>query len=299
MPVTFVLKQPQNNLGPQLVELMRVLNFIRKHGLEKAIVFDFKDITFVHPLFILSLTAIYSQLKNKSFNSEKESGNGWREVNSDIASYLQNIRFPEGMNPDNYSSPEEATRSYLERTYIPIVNFSASKREEKTKIRNNFLSGINSLLENNLQLNSQYKSGISYLISEMTDNIVDHSGVEKGWLFAQYYPKKKYLNVCIIDNGKTILGSYKEAGIMEIKNDSEAIRQAMKGKSTKGIERGSGIRTSRKMIVEGLNGQFALFSGKGLLINDRLISLPVKWNGTILALRIPKNVKNFQYGRYI
>ncbi|MCH8317569.1 MAG: hypothetical protein IIA88_03595 [Bacteroidetes bacterium] len=64
-------------------------------------------------------------------------------------------------------------------------------------------------------------------------------------------------------------------------------------------ERGYGIRTSRRMIVDGLKGQFILISGKAMLFNDKLTELPVRWNGTILTLRISSNVETFNYINYV
>ena len=290
MPLTITLNQPANDsIGAQLAVLIEVLNKINETK-EKEIIFDFSKIKFVYPVFFTSISSLIADLKENEFVI----------YHSGIKNnYLQNVFFPDGLKPDELPQWETTLNNYNGKNYIPVINFSASRKANETEIRENMLSKINSLLENNLKLNNEYKTAISYLISELTDNIIDHSGVNRGWLSAQYYPTKQFLDICIVDTGKTILGSYRDNNIAGINNDFEAIEQAMKGLSTKDKERGFGMRTSKKMIEEGLKGKFVLVSGNAMLFNDELVEFPVKWQGTILALRIPQNIENFSYANYL
>lgn len=57
---------------------------------------------------------------------------------------------------------------------------------------------------------------------------------ERGYIFSQAYPTKKYLDICIADNG------------ISTKNLPEA------------ENRGFGIKTSKKMLIDGLSGIFVL-----------------------------------------
>lgn len=114
------------------------------------------------------------------------------------------------------------------------------------------LSRINSLIKNNLKLDGNYEAAVSYLISEITDNIIEHSGKDRGWLMVQYYPSSEYLDICIIDTGKTILGSYRDYGIIGAENDSQALDLALAGISTKSQQRGTGLRTSKAISLLGL-----------------------------------------------
>ena len=161
------------------------------------------------------------------------------------------------------------------------------------------IAQINSLLATNLGLDSGYKSGISYLISEIIDNIVDHSGEERGWMTAQYYQHDHSLDICILDTGKTLQGAY-SANNFQVNNDKEALEMAINGVSAKNHkERGYGISTSKRMIEEGLNGIFLLFSGEALIVNNRYIKSPLRWKGTILGLRLKSNIRNFSYIDYV
>ena len=188
---------------------------------------------------------------------------------------------------------------YSEKSYIPIINFSTAADETSIKIRNNVLSSLNKIIGNKLKLDVNIYTAISYLVSEMTDNNAEHSGENIGWLFAQYYPEDKFIDLCILDTGKTILGSYAQSGFNKIDNHANAIEQATKGVSTKAKERGYGIPTSRKIIVDGLKGRFGLVSGDAILQNEKITTIPAYWPGTFLTLRIPQKPLNFNIYEYI
>lgn len=76
----------------------------------------------------------------------------------------------------------------------------------------------------------------------------------------------------------------------------DAIKNASIGVSTKNLpeaeNRGYGIVTSKKMLTEGLGGQFFVFSGGAFYRkdseNDSIVGLPanIKWDGTVVLLRI-------------
>jgi len=139
---------------------------------------------------------------------------------------------------------------------------------------------------------------VSYLISEITDNIVEHSGKDRGWILTQYYKNTKYLDICIIDTGKTILGSYK-AHNFTFKDDAQALQSALEGISTKSNERGTGIRTSKTISLLGLKGDFAIYSGYALYYKDKIVNLPVPWTGTFVAMRIKEGIQNFSIYSYV
>lgn len=197
--------------------------------------------------------------------------------------------------------------AYTRKTYIPVINFPATDNQEDEK--NNILSTIESIISRQLNLTSNIIIGLKYMLGEMIDNITEHSYSERGYIFAQAYPTKRYLDICIADNGITLLGSYQRSNDKEIASDLEAMQAANRGISTKNLpnaeNRGYGIITSRKMLVDGLNGQYIMISGNAIYVRDKnldqFIALPDKiyWKGTIIALRIPYINREFQYINYI
>lgn len=86
------------------------------------------------------------------------------------------------------------------------------------------------------------------------------------------------------------------------------MQAANKGVSSKNLpdaeNRGYGIYTTKNMLITGLNGQYMMMSGSALYLKDKqfdnIIELPggLKWNGTVIALRIPYQNKDFVYTKY-
>ena len=147
-------------------------------------------------------------------------------------------------------------------------------------------------------------NAIYYPIEELVGNIFEHSKSDEGFIFGQYYPNKEYLDICIVDNGRGLKGSYEEEKSLNL-TDEEAIRKVMSGYSVKSnVERGYGVWTSKKVVCEGLGGSFILLSGSAALIShqakDRVVELPdFYWQGVIIAYRIPKPKEPFNISKYV
>lgn len=137
------------------------------------------------------------------------------------------------------------------------------------------------------------QNAVYYPISELMANIFEHSLQDFGFIFGQFYPKKNYLDICIVDCGRGLKMTYRQERGLEV-SDEEAIIEAMKGCSTKpDKERGYGLRTSKGVVCECLGGEFILISGSAALISrqksERLVSLPkFYWQGVIVSYRMPK-----------
>ena len=131
------------------------------------------------------------------------------------------------------------------------------------------------------------------LIGELVDNVQEHSEFSKAYVEGQIYKKKGFTELCILDNGKSIPGSFREHN-KSFKNDSDAIIQAISGVTTKmEDERGTGLGFVSNLITNGLCGEAFISSGEGfvylgkdgkaLVFNDARI----RYRGTIVALRMP------------
>lgn len=147
-------------------------------------------------------------------------------------------------------------------------------------------------------LSGQMLMALKYLIAELVGNISYHAVHGTGFLFAQYAPNGHYLDITIADTGRGLMGSYLKSDRYDRpSSDAEALRMALEGRSTKdqSVSRGYGIRTSRRMLVEGLGGSFFYWSGAAMLLNnptkDAIYELKdgTLFPGCYLALRIPTN----------
>ena len=91
--------------------------------------------------------------------------------------------------------------------------------------------------------------------------------------------------------------------------DKEIIKAANRGISSKNLpeadNRGFGIKTSKQMLINELNGQYLMVSGSYLYAKSKMVdsfySMPegFRWDGTIVALRVPYNSPTFNYINYI
>lgn len=257
---------------------------------------DFSNVGFITPLYVLPLVVFLNGC-NKSIEIVGTND------------YLQAIGFASGMQPDKMRKSEflAIMESYSRKTFIPIINFPATKESDDEK--DAILSTVESIIVRQMGISSNVASGLKYMLGECIDNIIQHANSQRGYIFAQSYPSKGYLDICIADNGITLLGSYNTLPNNEIESDLEAIQAANRGISTKNLpdaeNRGYGIITSKKMLVDGLGGNFIMMSGNALhLYNSehiKFIEMPkdIRWNGTIIAFRVPYINKEFQYINYI
>lgn len=278
--------------------LQAVLTLIEQinNSKDSCDIIDFKNIPFVTPLFILPLMVFI-----KGCNKDIKFHN--------LNSYMDTIHFGEGLRPENISNSQfdKKLESYSQKTYIPIINFPAvsSAIDEKNAI----LTAVENIIVKQLGLKSNVTAGLKYIIEESVDNITEHSGSERGYIFAQSYPTKKFLDICIADSGITLLGSYKRLPGNKYEDDIGAIQAANQGISTKNLpnaeNRGYGIITSKKMLTKGLSGHYIMISGSAIHINnlsiDKYFVLPtnLRWDGTIIAIRIPYVNTNFNYINFV
>lgn len=171
------------------------------------------------------------------------------------------------------------------------------------------ISAIEDLISKQVNAASNIIGGLKYLISEIVDNVHEHSDSKRGYIFSQAYPIKGYLDICIADNGISLLGSYLKASKTGIITHLDAMKAANRGESTKNLpdaeNRGYGIDTSKKMVTQGLNGNFLMLSGNVLYLKsgrrENYLELPkwLEWKGTIVAMRLPSVKENFYYANFV
>ncbi|MDP3026339.1 MAG: hypothetical protein Q8N63_01425 [Nanoarchaeota archaeon] len=167
--------------------------------------------------------------------------------NIKLNDYLARVGFPLGCKTEG-------------STFLPINHFT-----NKDNV-NDQISKISKHIREKIDKNFGFS--VNYLLAELSDNIEQHSQFTQASIMTQYYPTKKYLDVGLFDNGITIPSLFEKKNI-SFKDDCDAIKKAIEGVSTKDEEgRGFGLRTSKNLVLEGLNGEMHIFSRKGALILD-------------------------------
>ena len=284
------------NIGEKFLQglevVLRLIDQINQSEDEEDILI-FQNTIFVTPIFILPLLVYVS-------------GSQKRIRYQFTNSYLDTIQFGSGgIRPEEleFSKLHHLLNTHSFKTYIPIINFPTDQKY--TRERNEILSTVENLLSNQIRLKPNITAGLKYLIEESVDNIIEHSDSKRGYIFGQSYPAKKYMDICIADNGITLLGSYCKMKENKITDHLSAMKAANFGVSTKNLpgaeNRGYGIRTSREMLVNGLSGNYVMLSGNALYLKsktiERFMVLPdiATWQGTIVAMRIPYVNASFNY----
>lgn len=167
------------------------------------------------------------------------------------------------------------------------------------------LSEVLSLLENDYEVNSNLKQGIFYFLAELVINIVEHAQADRASLkvFKVKKENNDFLEFLITDNGIGIKNSFLRNKFF-VKNDKEALKEALEGTSAKGEKtRGFGVRTSKQIVSEGFEGKFLLLSGKAAFYKDKsqknFLELSSGFSGTIVDCLISLKNKGINIYNYI
>ena len=279
------------DFGDSLAKLIAVVNGITTCA-DNGIILNFNNAKMLNPFFLGGLVCVINRLRNEGKILTLN-----HDTNPNISSYLETICFPETFSP-SYGKESDYLKKlekYSAKTYIPIISFKTGSSDAVTEIRENILSAVSQLLKNQLNFSEKERMPLGYFLSELTDNINEHSAASEGYVFAQYYPNSNYLDLCICDSGQGIFQSYLHNPNFNPKSEAEAIQLALSGKSTKNRHeaRGFGITTTRNMLVNGLRGKLFLWSGNTTFLQtvnkEAIVSLDGNgsFQGTFIALRLP------------
>lgn len=262
-------------------------------------VLTFEEGAFATPLFLSALLA-------RKFDPLAS-----RHIELDVrSSYLCTICFDKGgISTEELGDIEEYLGSYRDKSYIPIMRFPLLGERSRAQVTS-VGSAVANLLRSRLDLSGRIFTGVNYLISEILDNVIEHSFSHGGGIICQDYARKGYMDICIFDNGVTIPGSYRRAKLLDDRStDAQAlqttINRRLSTKNTAGsVNRGFGISSSRQMLVHGLQGEFLIFSGSALYVStpreEKVFPLPnhLGLHGTIVGLRIPRAADDFNPSDY-
>lgn len=261
-------KVKSDNFIHQIEAFYHVFRNIDPH---EKVEFDLSRIGWLYPLVVLPIAAHIC-----------ETGSLFKQpCGKDVNNYLNTLGFPNGIGFLN--------RSQWRKNYLPITIL---KRVSYPDNREHILGCIFSLIYQATGAVSGSKNALYYPISELVDNIFEHSKKDCGFIFGQVYPKKKYLELCILDRGRGLAKSYKEEKNKDL-TPYESILAALSGESVKkDTLRGRGIITSKKTVCKLLNGDFMLLSGNAVLVatkdDEKMFELPkFNWQGVIIFYRIP------------
>lgn len=279
-----------DNFGSGLSVLYNLL-YQKSTSNDTEIEIDYSSSRFYNPIVLTGLAAIIEDWKRQGIIVK----NDLSLTSLAFKMYAETIGFPNATIID--SIDDHSLYNFENKTYIPIIKFNINNRQS-------ILEVVSNIIKRQTKIESNLFSALAYFIDELTNNIAEHSGQDYGFIQAQYYTTKKYLEICMCDNGVGFFETYRRSNrYNEIRNDKDAIYAVLQGKSTKdsSITRGFGLSTSRRALVEGLNGKFFVGSGSQIFIKDEntegVYETPngVYYQGCIVAMRIPLQINpNFR-----
>jgi len=245
---------------PDLVkEFIEAVNY--KSDFVKNGTLDLSEMQFIFPTTLLPLSEIIINNNDKYIPPKSYPA----------ANYIETV-----MNPSS---------SNLMKTYVPIVSLPKNYRDSDEPMKKIFA----------MQRNKDHfggESAFKYVVSELVDNIYQHSRFTRALIMGQRFDAKGFIDLSFYDNGITIPETFREKGFGH--EASHAIREALNGVSTKDNDRGFGLRTSLNLFTTGLGAEFFIASGNGAVFSDNKgnelyrLTEDAGIKGTLITIRIPK-----------
>lgn len=263
-----------NSFSSQLYALYEVLSKINPGAKNH---FNFSNTKAQAPLILLPI-CVYINDTNSSFSLPQKS------------KFYSSINFPTD-NLKKAGNFNSSTSPILRLTKRPDI-------KTRDEITYDYVNNLNK------KMKGIGKNALFYPVSELLNNIFEHSRKNEGWIFAQIDKTNKRIDICIVDSGRGFRKSYLEEENLDISH-LEAIGEAMRGHSTKkDNERGYGLWTSKKLICKGLKGNLLIITGNAVFLaegkEENVIEMDKNiWNGVILSYRIPVPKETVDIIQYI
>ena len=147
------------------------------------VVWDFKHVSFLHPFFLAPL-AIYKD----TFKKRIECVN----ISLRLQSFLNAVCFDRMLHFNNDSKEDvlSVIAKYLNKSFFPLCSFAMTDSN-----KDSFGSLIQHVITKQTGA-ERGESSLSYLISELLDNIYEHSQSPNGYVYSQYIESEKMIYLC-------------------------------------------------------------------------------------------------------
>jgi anti-sigma regulatory factor (Ser/Thr protein kinase) len=203
------------------------------------VLFDFSRLKFADPTAITVLSNLIEFLRKKGAKIEYLN----YQLPSDGNKYLDDCGFFK-----KYLGEQVFPNSALRQSTLPLQLITHAKSLEWMEHK------LTPWIENKVGRTGESFAEIKSCLSEVFNNIRDHSGENVGSVFAQYYPKTKTVMLSISDFGKGIPTNVRKAfpEFSDEKAISKAMEQGFTTKSTP-VNQGIGLYYLSKNVVQ-ING---------------------------------------------
>ena len=260
----------------QHIELIRKLSFFfeLEPGDTLDLSMQFSDTGFVFSDNLLLIATLIDHLKAKGVT-----------VNINIAGsnpYAARVNF---FNLLDVPIEETFVRQNSIGRFIEIKSFDPDTMYALQDELNLILYQIVGISKEVLQL-------LFYCLGEIIDNTIVHSGLHKGWVSAQYFPKNREIRLLICDNGKGIHQSLSANAKYANIDEKNALGLSIERGVTDGEGLGFGLYATSQFILHN-QGDMLLYSGGHYLRQEEggyKVHTGEHWQGTVVYLKINTDI---------
>lgn len=245
--------------------------------------------------------AIIAMLCNKSRHCKKET-HGTYSQNSSLSNYMSRMNF---FNVLGVSQLENFTRHPANNRFLEITKIVS---EDNNNVLPKKLRDIVSKQSN---IHPSLIDALDFSFGEVIDNVENHSRASiGGYVAAQYYPKDKYVEFCVVDDGIGIADSLKkndqykyfDADDLLIMAFNEGVGERVGVNFTGGMGHGCGLGlafTARLVKASGGTLWAVSHENAAIVKDDGCESISgMYFPGTIICARIPSKAIVFESDLY-
>jgi len=248
-----VIQLPAQFDGQTLSQVAAEVVTHSKQQFPHNLAFDFRQLNFIRPAGVVFLSNLADWL------SEKETGVSF--INCDIGreaiKYLDDSLFFEqhcGSKLSQSSSPRDTTRPLLK----------IAQKDSHAWLQANFVPWLAARL--NITQASLY--ALKVCVSELFNNIQDHTRYEIGCIFVQHFPREDSIIISVSDFGLGIPAKVREK-ISDISDSDAIIRAVQDGFTTKSKPANKGARLDYLLNVVVLQNGGRVYAGDSIVKFDR------------------------------
>ena len=231
------------------IDFVRHLRALKPH---KELEFDFSKLVMIDPF---SLLLVSSEIQRCRSRLEESS---FTATNFEHCTYPAHMGFFQAFGMKYGKMPGEAKGS---STYIPINIYNTRNiKEDARELMVNPAELLESKAKEISNVLTRKESGdlnevLTYCLREIFRNVIEHSHAEQFGFCAQYRPSLNRVSFSIIDRGIGLKESLSDNPTLELNNDEEAIRAALKPATSGKVYKGQ----KRKPKGEWANSGYGLF----------------------------------------
>ena len=246
-----VIKLPAQFDGQTLSKVALDVVAHSREEFPRKLIFDLGQLDFIRPAGVVFLSNLINWLKENG--TEADFANC--DINREAIKYLDDLLFFEqhaGSRLSKNAAPRDTTR--------PL--FTIAQKDSHAWLQANFVPWLATRL--NITEASLY--ALKVCVSELFNNIQDHTRFDIGSIFIQHFPRERTIIISVSDFGLGIPAKVREkiSGI----SDGEAILQAVQdGFTTKSkpANKGAGLDYLLNVVTLQNGGKVTIYSGDSIV----------------------------------